>query len=137
MNKVYLIGCLTRDPKMLTTKTETDIVTFSIAINRKWKDKNGELQEKVHFVDCKAFNKIAININNYFCKGRPICIEGRLELEKWTSSADGTPQSKLKVIVEEFHFVDSPEKWSKKSLVNNYSIKEETTDSTNYDVIGS
>jgi len=132
MNKVYLIGRLTRDPKILNTKTETEIVTFSIAVNRKWKDKNGEQQEKVNFIDCKAFNKTAISINNYFCKGRPICIEGRLELEKWISSTDGTPQNKLKVIVDEFHFVDSPDKWNKKSLVGSSS---EIEDSINYDSV--
>ena len=132
MNKVYLIGRLTRDPKILNTKTETEIVTFSIAVNKKWKDKNGEQQEKVNFIDCKAFNKTAISINNYFCKGRPICIEGRLELEKWISSTDGTPQNKLKVIVDEFHFVDSPDKWNKKSLVGSSS---EIEDSINYDSV--
>ena len=132
MNKVYLIGRLTRDPKILNTKTETEIVTFSIAVNRKWKDKNGEQQEKVNFIDCKAFNKTAISINNYFCKGRPICIEGRLELEKWISSTDGTSQNKLKVIVDEFHFVDSPDKWNKKSLVGSSS---EIEDSINYDSV--
>ena len=132
MNKVYLIGRLTRDPKILNTKTETEIVTFSIAVNKKWKYKNGEQQEKVNFIDCKAFNKTAISINNYFCKGRPICIEGRLELEKWISSTDGTPQNKLKVIVDEFHFVDSPDKWNKKSLVGSSS---EIEDSINYDSV--
>jgi len=128
------MGHLTKDPKMLVTKNETDVVVFSIAINKKWKSKAGEDKSSVCFIDCKAFNKNAININKHFYKGRPILVEGRLELEKWLSTTDNSPQSKLRVVVENFHFVDSAEKWNKNSSTENYP---EIGDNANYDSVNS
>ena len=99
MNKVMLMGNLTRDPELSYTPNQTSVVDFGIAINRKYKDK-----EEVCFVDCTAFGRTGENINKYFNKGKPIWLEGRLHQERWDAQ-DGSKRSKLKVIVESFTFL--------------------------------
>ena len=106
-NKVLLMGNLTRDVEVRHTPSNTAVANVGIAVNRKWRDANGEMKEEVTFVDCEAWGKTAENISKFFSKGRPIFIEGRLKLDQWQDKNDGTNRSKLKVVVESFEFVDS------------------------------
>jgi single-strand DNA-binding protein len=83
------------------------IVKIGLAINRTWKNEAGESKEEVTFVDVDAFGRTAENIGQYFKKGRPILIEGRLKLDQWDDKQTGQKRSKLGVVLENFQFMDS------------------------------
>ena len=105
-NKVILMGNLTRDPETKNLpNSQTTVCNFALAVNRTWKDANGNAREEVLFMDCAAFGRTADAIGQYLAKGRPIHVEGRLKLERWEQ--DGQARSKVRVIVEQFRFVDS------------------------------
>jgi single-strand DNA-binding protein len=105
-NKVILMGNLTRDPELRTLpNSQTQVCDFSLAVNRRWKDAGGADREEVLFIDCAAFGKTGQTIGENLTKGRPIHIEGRLRLEQWEQE-DGQKRSKIRVVVEQFRFVD-------------------------------
>ena len=105
-NQVILLGNLTRDPQLRHIPASNTAVTdFGIACNRRFKGQNGEDREEVTFVDCTAFAKTAELINQYFTKGKPIFIQGRLKLDTWEDKQGGGKRSKLSVVVEQFQFV--------------------------------
>ena len=99
MNRVVLMGNLTRDPEFKNIGT-TNVCNFGIAINRVV---HGGGKETT-FVDVSAFGKCAENISKYFQKGKPILIEGRLKLDEWQDSNTQQKRSKLKVVAERFFF---------------------------------
>ena len=103
-NKVILIGNLTRDPEMSFLPSKTPVVEFGLATNRKWKSKEGEAREETCFVECRAYSKQAEVINQYMSKGKPLFVEGRLQLDTWEGK-DGQKRSKHRVIVENFQFL--------------------------------
>jgi len=107
VNKVFLAGNLTRNPELKYLPSQTAVVEFGMAINREWKDKAGEKQSEVCFVDCVAFGKMAENINKYVGKGDPFFVEGRLTFDSWAAQ-DGSKRSKHRVTVENFQFLGSP-----------------------------
>ncbi len=103
-NKVMLAGNLTREPQLSYLPSQTAVVDFGLAVNRKWKSKNGEDREEACFVDCRAFGRTAENINKYLSKGAPLFVEGRLTFDSWTAQ-DGRKCSKHRITVESFQFV--------------------------------
>jgi single-strand DNA-binding protein len=103
-NKVILMGNLTRDPQLSYTPNQTAVVDFGIAVNRRWTGQDGQQRQEVCFVDCRAFGKIAENINKYCRKGKPLMLEGRLTFDSWTGK-DGAKRSKHRVTVENFQFL--------------------------------
>ncbi len=103
-NKILLMGNLTRDPQLSYTPSQTAVVDFGLAVNRRWTSRDGEKKEETCFVDCRAFGRIAENINKYMSKGRPVFIEGRLSFDTWTAQ-DGSKRSKHRVTVENFQFL--------------------------------
>jgi single-strand DNA-binding protein len=103
-NKVFLMGNLTRDPQLSYTPNQTAVVDFGLATNRRWTSKEGEQREETCFADCRAFGRMAENINKYLTKGRAIFLEGRLTFESWTAQ-DGTKRSRHRVTVENFQFL--------------------------------
>jgi single-strand DNA-binding protein len=107
LNKVILLGNLTRDPEIRVTPSGTNIASFGIAMNRKYTNSEQQVVEEVLFVDVKAFAKTAENIGKFFAKGSPILIEGRLSLNQWDDKATGEKKSKMEVIADTFHFVGS------------------------------
>lgn len=110
-NRVILAGNLTRDPELQHTQGGTVIAKIGLAVNRRWKSPGGEQKEEVTFVDATAFGKTAEVIAQYFAKGKPILIEGRLRLEEWEDK-QGQKRSKLGVIVESFQFVGGKSEWA-------------------------
>lgn len=108
LNKVMLMGNLTRDPELRYLPSNMAVVGLGLAVNRRWRNQQGEQQEETTFIDCEAFGKQAEVINQYLKKGRPVYLEGRLKLDQW-QDRDGNNRSKLKVIVESFQFIDSRE----------------------------
>ena len=103
-NKVLLMGNLTRDPQLSYTPSQTAVVDFGLAVNRRWTSRDGDKKEETCFVDCRAFGRTAENINKYMSKGRPLFVEGRLTFDSWTAQ-DGTKRSKHRVTVENFQFL--------------------------------
>jgi single-strand DNA-binding protein len=105
-NKVILMGNLTRDPQLTFLPSQTPVVEFGLAVNRRWRDQQGQQREDTCFIDCRCYGKQAETMNKYLSKGRPVLIEGRLQLDQWESK-DGQKRSKHRVFVERFTFVDS------------------------------
>lgn len=103
-NKVLLMGNLTRDPQLSYTPSQTAVVDFGLATNRRWTAQDGSQRDETCFVDCRAFGRMAENINKFFSKGKPIFLEGRLTYDSWTAQ-DGTKKSRLRVTVENFQFL--------------------------------
>ena len=107
LNKVMLMGNLTRDPELRYTPNNTAVTKIGLAVNRRWRNQQtGEQQEETTFVDCTAFGRQAELLNQYMKKGRPLFIEGRLSFRQWQAQ-DGTNRSKLEVVIEQFQFIDS------------------------------
>jgi single-strand DNA-binding protein len=106
-NRVILAGNLTRDPELRYTPKGTAIARIGLAINRTWKSETGENKEEVTFVDVEAWGRQAEVISQYLKKGRPLLLEGRLRLDQWEDKNTHQKQSKLKVVLESFSFVDS------------------------------
>jgi single-strand DNA-binding protein len=106
-NKVILMGNLTRDPELRYTPKGMAIVHFTLAINRVRTSETGEKTEEVTFVDVDAFGRQAEVIGQYLKKGRPLLVEGRLRLDQWEDKTTHQKQSKLKVVLEAFAFVDT------------------------------
>jgi single-strand DNA-binding protein len=107
VNRVILIGNLTRDPQLNYLPNNTAVCEFGIATNKKFKGRDGTVKEDVCFVDCTCFGKSGEAINQYMQKGGSIYIEGRLKLDQWEDKNSGGKRSKLKVVVEEFQFIGS------------------------------
>ncbi len=103
-NRVILLGNLTRDPQLRYLPNNTAVCEFGLAVNRRWRDADGNMREETCFVDVSAFGRQAETINQYMSKGRPILIEGRLKFDSWTAQ-DGSRRSKLSVVAERFQFV--------------------------------
>ena len=106
-NKVILAGNLTRDPELRYTPSGLAIAKFGLAVNRRWKDQNGEQKEEVTFVDVDAFGKQAELIGQYVKKGQPLLVEGRLKLDTWEDKQTQQKKSKLGVVVEGMTFLGS------------------------------
>ena len=106
LNRVFLMGNLTRDPELRYLPSNTPVVKIGVAVNRRWRNQQGEQQEETTFVDCESFGRQAEVINQYLRKGRPIFVEGRLRLDQWQDK-EGNNRSRMKVVIENFQFVDS------------------------------
>ena len=105
MNKVILMGNLTRDPEVKFLQTGTAVANFGMAMNERWTDQNtNEQRENVTFVEIEAWNRQAEVIGEYLKKGDPILIEGSLKFEQWDHT-DGTKRNRLKVRAQRFEFV--------------------------------
>ncbi len=110
LNKIMMIGNLTRDPQLSYLPSQTPVVEFGLATNRKWTDKaTGEQKEEVCFVDCRCYGRQAETINKFLRKGQPVFIEGRLQFDSWTSP-EGQRRSKHRVFVQSFQFLGSPDR---------------------------
>jgi single-strand DNA-binding protein len=106
-NKVILMGNLTRDVELRHTPGNNAVANIGLAVNRRWKTPEGETREETTFVDCEAWGKTAEMMAQFFSKGRPVMVEGRLKMDTWQDKESGANRTKLKVVVENFHFVDS------------------------------
>ena len=104
VNKVFLMGNLTRDLEMRALPSGTNVGSFGIAVNERFKSKDGEWQERANFVDCEIFGARADAMSRFLGKGSPVFIEGKLRLDQWEDT-QGQKRSKLKVVVDNFEFV--------------------------------
>ena len=104
-NRVILLGNLTRDPELRYTANGQAVATVGIAVNRKFKTRDGEQREDTTFVDCTAWARTAEVICEYIKKGDPILIEGRLHYHAWEDKETGAKRSKLDVTIDRFEFL--------------------------------
>ena len=100
LNKVMLMGNLTRDPEVRYTPKGTAVAELGLAINRVYSAENGEKREETTFVDVTLWGRTAEIAGEYLKKGRPVFIEGRLQLDSWDDKQTGQKRSKLKVVGE-------------------------------------
>ncbi|MGQ9649412.1 MAG: single-stranded DNA-binding protein [Phycisphaerae bacterium] len=103
-NRVILAGNLTRDPQLSYTPSNTAVCEFGLAVNRRWRDRDGNQKDEVCFVDVTSYGRQAETINQYMKKGSGILIEGRLRFRQWTSK-EGQSRNRLDVVVENFTFL--------------------------------
>ena len=108
LNKVMLIGRLTRDPQLRYLPSQSAVCDFGFAVGRKFKTASGESKEESTFLDCTVFGKGAEIFNQYMAKGKQCYLEGRLRLDQWDDKTTGQKRSKLTVVVEDFQFLGSP-----------------------------
>ncbi len=104
LNKVFLVGNLTRDPELRYTPSGTAVADLSMAINRRYTTASGEKKEETCFVDVTLWARRAEVARQYLKKGSPLFVEGRLHLDRWENS-DGQKRSKLKVVAQNFQFI--------------------------------
>ena len=102
LNKVFLMGRLTRDPEQRFISSGQSVVNIGVAINRQYTT-NGEKREETTFVDVEAWGPRGEVIAKYLTKGNPIFIEGRLKFDTWEK--DGEKRSKLRVVLDNFQFI--------------------------------
>jgi single-strand DNA-binding protein len=107
LNKVLLMGNLTRDPEVRYTPKGTAVAELGIAVNRVYSGENGEKREEVTFVDVTVWGRTAENVGEYLKKGRPVFIEGRLQLDSWEDKQSGQKRNKLKVVADNVQFLGS------------------------------
>ena len=108
-NKVMLIGNLTRDPEIKYTPKGTAIADIGLAVNRNYTTESGEKREEVTFIDVTLWGRVAEIVGEYCKKGRPLFVEGRLQLDTWDDKATGQKRIKLKVVGENIQLLGSRE----------------------------
>lgn len=106
LNKVQLIGNLTRDPELRYTPSGAAVCTIGLATNRYWTTEAGEKKEEVEFHRVVAWNKLAEICSQLLAKGRKIYVEGRLRTASWQAQ-DGTQKSTTEVVIEDMILLDS------------------------------
>jgi single-strand DNA-binding protein len=105
LNRVLLLGNLTRDPELRYTPKGTAVGDISIAVNRVWSNEAGQRQEETTFVEITLWGKQAEIAQQYLSKGRGVFIEGRLHMDTWEDKDSGQKRSKLKVVAENLQFI--------------------------------
>lgn len=106
LNRVQLIGNLTRDPELRYTPNGNAVCTFSIATNRSWTTDSGEKREEVDFHRIVAWNKLGELCSQFLVKGRKVYVEGRLSTRNWTGQ-DGSQKSTTEVVIDDMILLDS------------------------------
>lgn len=107
LNMVQLMGRLTADPELRRISSGTAVTELRMAVNKKWKTKDGEAKEKVLFVGVTFWDKQAEIVCQYLHKGSNVYIQGSLELEQWNDKATGEKREKIKVAGDNFQFLDA------------------------------
>ena len=103
-SKAIITGNLTRDPELRSTTNGSSVCSFSVAVNRVYRDANGENKEDVSFIDCSAWGKLAEMISQYAKKGSGVLVSGRLSQRSFEGK-DGVKRSRTEIVVEDFNFL--------------------------------
>lgn len=104
LNKILLMGRLTRDPELRRTQSGTAVASFALAVDRDFKSKDGE--KETDFIDIVAWRNTAEFVSKYFAKGRMAVVEGRLQIRDWNDK-DGNKRRSAEVIADNVYFADS------------------------------
>lgn len=105
LNQVTLMGNLTRDPELRQTPTGQNVTSFSLALNRSYKDQSGQWQEATDYIDIVAWGPLAERVSQYLSKGRRCLVQGRLQSRSWEQ--DGQKRNKVEVLASDVTFLDS------------------------------
>ena len=104
LNQVTLMGNLTRDPELRQTPTGQNVTSFSLALNRSYKDQGGQWQEATDYIDVVAWGPLAERVSQYLSKGRRCLVQGRLQSRSWEQ--DGVKRNKVEVLSSDVTFLD-------------------------------
>jgi single-strand DNA-binding protein len=104
MNRVFLAGNLTRDPELKQTGSGLSVADLGLAVNERYKNRNGEQVERVCFADIVVWGRQAETCTQYLAKGAAVLVEGSLQLDRW-ENADGQPRSKMRVRANRVQFI--------------------------------
>ena len=105
LNQVTLMGNLTRDPELRQTPTGQNVTSFSLALNRSYKDQSGAWQEATDYIDITSWGPLAERVAQYLSKGRRCLVQGRLQSRSWEQ--DGVKRNKVEVLASDVTFLDS------------------------------
>jgi single-strand DNA-binding protein len=122
-SKAIITGNITRDPELRTTPSGSQVCSFSVAVNRNYKDSSGESKEDVSFIDCSAWGKAAEIISQYAKKGTGILVSGRLDQRSWEK--DGQKHSRVEIVVEDFNFLGGGSNSNNAGTSNSASTSDE------------
>jgi len=107
LNRVLLIGNLTRDPELRYTPSGTAVTDLRLAVNDNYTGRDGKQVERTLFIDVVAWQRQAETASEYLSKGRPVLVEGRLQLDEWENQ-QGEKRSKIRVVAQRLQFLGSP-----------------------------
>ena len=105
LNRIVLMGRLARDPELRRTQSGTAVATFTLAVDRDFKDK-GTGERQTDWIDCVAWRQVGEFVSRYFAKGRMTVVEGRLQMREWTDK-DGNRRRSAEVVADNVYFGDS------------------------------
>ena len=108
LNKVYIIGNLTRDPEVKAIPSGTKVANFSVATNRVWNDQNGKRQEATEFHNVVVFGRQGETAGQYLKKGSSVLVEGRLQTRSWDDKTSGEKKYRTEIIAERVQFGQRP-----------------------------
>ena len=103
-SKAIIAGNITRDPELRSTPNGASVCSFSVAVNRTYRDASGEQKEDVSFIDCSAWGKLGEMISQYAKKGTGVLVSGRLDQRSWEDKTTGQKRSRVEIVVEDFNF---------------------------------
>jgi|LFRM01.1.fsa_nt_gb single-strand DNA-binding protein len=119
-SKAIITGNLTRDPELRSTPNGASVCSFSVAVNRTYRDASGEQKEDVSFIDCSAWGKLGEMISQYAKKGTGVLVSGRLDQRSWEDKTTGSKRSRVEIVVEDFNFTGARDNNGGSSYSNNY-----------------
>lgn len=118
LNKIIIMGRLTRDPELRRTGSGTAVTSFSLACDRDFKSQSGE--KETDFIEVVAWKNTAEFVSKYFSKGRMVVVEGRLQIRDWTDK-DGNKRTTAEVVAENVYFADSKRSESNENQKENFN----------------
>ena len=118
LNKIFLMGRMTRDPELRRTGGGTPVTSFSIAVDRDFKGQNGE--KETDFIDVVCWRNTAEFVSKYFTKGRMIVVEGRMQIRDWTDK-DGNKRRNAEVLADNVYFADSKSEGGQTAAAPSYA----------------
>ena len=125
-NQVTLMGNLTRDPELRQTPSGQSVCSFSLALNRSYKDSSGEWQEATDFIDIVAWGPLGERVAQYLTKGRPALVSGRLQSRSWEQ--EGQKRSKVEVVAQDVTFLGGPGGGNSESGGGGYTASTSTSE---------
>lgn len=105
VNKVFLLGNLGRDPEVRSTSSGQPVANFSVATSRKWKDRDGQLQEQTEWHNVVCFGRLAEIAGQYLTKGKQLFVEGRIQTRSWDDRNSGEKRYRTEVVAENFQML--------------------------------
>lgn len=124
-SKAIITGNLTRDPELRTTPNGATVCSFSVAVNRVYRDASGEQKEDVSFIDCSAWGKLGEMINQYAKKGSGVLVSGRLDQRSWEDKTTGQKRSRVEIVAEDFNFTNNSSRDGGSSYSGSDSVSNE------------